>query len=255
MLEFQNLSFAFEKQTIFRDLNLTLPRQNYALIGKNGSGKSTFVKLLLGELHPRQGQILFEGKPLSASCISYIPETLSYGLDLRVRDFLKYMAGIRGLELKLMHQIAEHLDFDAFGSTLQDLSYGMLQKLNWVQGLAKKQARIFILDEATVGLDDGARNRVLEYFKTHHRNQCSFMISHRLDDLLSTSTAYLAIKNHSLCPIDVLDYVDVHFKTQVGNQIVTTTRPFQERGEMDLAGLLGMENSINHDRLYGETHA
>ncbi|GEM46598.1 ATP-binding cassette domain-containing protein [Deinococcus cellulosilyticus] len=254
MLEFEHLTFSFDRQVIFQDMQLALPQNTYGLIGRNGSGKSTLVKLLLGELHPSQGRILFDGKPLMPSCISYIPESLSFGLDIRVQEFLRYMAGIRGLSLKCMLQIAEQLHFDAFRSPMRDLSYGMLQKLNWIQGLAKEQARILIMDEATVGLDDGARNQVLAYFKTHFADRHAFMISHRLDDLLTTSTAYLALQNHTLHPIDIFKYVDVHLKEQHGNAIVTTTRPYHQRGDIDPQRLLGMENSIDYERLYGDQH-
>ena len=56
--EIENLSFSYTNIPVLEDISLTLNLGDYAILtGENGSGKSTFLKLLLGELHPRQGKL------------------------------------------------------------------------------------------------------------------------------------------------------------------------------------------------------
>lgn len=60
---FENVSFSYDGKEVFRNLNVRIPSDRHvALVGENGAGKSTFIKLLLGLYEPKQGSILVDGR-------------------------------------------------------------------------------------------------------------------------------------------------------------------------------------------------
>ena len=62
---FENVSFSYDGKEVFRNLNVRIPSDRHvALVGENGAGKSTFIKLLLGLYEPKQGSILVDGRPV-----------------------------------------------------------------------------------------------------------------------------------------------------------------------------------------------
>ena len=94
LLECKNLSKSFDNKKILKDVNLIIPRGKIVgLLGKNGQGKTTLIKLINDLLTPTNGEILIEGKHPgveSKKIISYLPERTYLDKEMKIIDTLNY---------------------------------------------------------------------------------------------------------------------------------------------------------------------
>ena len=144
----RNLSFRVEEGTI------------YGILGVNGSGKTTTIRMLLNILTPDQGEILINGRPFDEELknrIGYLPEERGLYRKMKVRDLLCYMGELKGLTSAQANKkasywvervgLSEWMDKKA-----EELSKGMQQKIQFVSALIH-DPEIVILDEPFSGLD------------------------------------------------------------------------------------------------------
>ncbi|MDA0352975.1 MAG: ABC transporter ATP-binding protein [Chloroflexi bacterium] len=141
------------------------------LLGANGAGKSTALKLFLGLIHPTQGRALFEGvdvasTPLVRQRIGYMPEHDCLPSNVDAVEFLSYMAQISGMPRHdarvraadtLRHVGLDEERYRPLGS----YSTGMKQRVKLAQALVHDPALV-LLDEPTAGLDPMGRQQMLE---------------------------------------------------------------------------------------------
>lgn len=200
-IEFQNVGFRYPEGSdwIFRDFNLNIKGgERLALVGINGAGKTTLMLMLMGLLHPTEGDILVDGKsyrefrpreyyklfsPLFQDIILFpesVIDNITGGAEIEEEE-LK-----RVLELSGMDRIIERLPEG--GNTFLvknsqdkaiDLSGGQNQRLLLARALLKN-AKINILDEPTAALDPLAESRIYEEYSKMTKEKTSIFISHRL---------------------------------------------------------------------------
>jgi Cu-processing system ATP-binding protein len=105
MITVKNLNKSFGKRPILRGVNVEFKKnQVVAVIGPNSSGKTTLIKCLLGLVIPDEGQILFDGSPVTATGeyrqhIGYMPQTGQYPDHMTVQDLFSMMDDIRNTPL------------------------------------------------------------------------------------------------------------------------------------------------------------
>lgn len=202
-LTFEDVSFCYEGQTqnALSGVNISIPYgQRLAVVGLNGAGKTTFIKLLCGFYEPLTGRMLKDGKNLQSedkgrrfSLFSAvfqnvelypfsIAENISMKLledtDLKkVEECLKKCGlyeKVQGLKKKERTQMLKYLDSDGI-----DISGGEKQKLALARALYK-DAPVIILDEPTAALDPLAEERLYKDFDKLIGNKTGIYISHRL---------------------------------------------------------------------------
>ena len=139
--------------------------ERLALVGHNGAGKTTFIRLILGILRVSSGSLHVLGKPpgaesTRASC-AYLPENLTFHGDLSGREQLQFFARLKGAS----EPVSELLDrvglADAMDRRISTYSKGMRQRLGLAQVLLGRP-RLVILDEPTTGLDPVSRHQFYE---------------------------------------------------------------------------------------------
>lgn len=200
--EFRNVSFSYpgSSRKVLADFNLVLePGQRIALIGENGQGKTTIVKLLTRLYDPTEGQILLDGVDLR----EYSMEDLHHETGVIFQDFMRYEMTVReniGIgriehmdQEKKIEQAAEKSLADAVVQRLGDgyeqmlgrrftsgvdLSGGEWQKLALARAYLR-DAQILILDEPTAALDARSESEVFERFAELTRGKMAVLISHR----------------------------------------------------------------------------
>src|SRR5271169_3287162 len=182
-----------QKKTALRALNIEIRKgEIFGLLGPNGSGKTTTIKLLLGLLFPTQGEAFLFGKPASDVAknerIGYLPEESYLYRFLNAEETLDFYgrlfnmpASRRQSEAK---RLIEHVGLkDDRKRILKEYSKGMRQRIGLAQALINDPDLVF-LDEPTSGLDPlGARwmkNLILEL---RNRGKTVIMCSHRLEDV------------------------------------------------------------------------
>lgn len=163
-LQAQNLSYAYDRQPVVDQLSLQLHQgEILGLLGRNGAGKSTTIRLLSGCLHPACGSIQIcgldmEKQPvLARSKIGYLPDTPPLYRDLSVNDYLYYCARLHRVKADALSNAVEtalnRCDLQSVRHRLiRHLSKGFQQRIGIAQAIVHNP-EVIILDEPTVGLD------------------------------------------------------------------------------------------------------
>lgn len=140
-------------QVVLNDVSLDIPDgQIVGLLGPNGAGKSTLMKILVGLYHADEGEVNVP------SSIGYLPELNPLYDDMYVREYLAFMARMKGLKMDIEPWIA-HLGLTPEANKrLRSLSKGYRQRVGLAQALMGNPP-LLILDEPTTGLDP---NQLLE---------------------------------------------------------------------------------------------
>lgn len=153
----ENVSFAYRGgQDVFRSLSFqTGPGLTY-VVGENGSGKTTLFRLILGQLQG-SGSVIVEGDSGTARKIGYLPQRFSVPVSLTAREFVEYIAWVKGVDREALRTAAQaSLELVNLGERADDrlaaLSGGMIRRVGIAQALATG-ANLLLLDEPTVGLD------------------------------------------------------------------------------------------------------
>lgn len=175
------------------------------LVGANGAGKSTFIKILLGLLRPTGGTVSVLGldpstEPIAVrQRIGYLPEHDCLPTDLSAADFITHMARMSGLpRASARERAAEMLRhvglYEARYRTMDGYSTGMKQRVKLAQALVH-DPQLLLLDEPTNGLDPAGREQMLELVRrTGRRFGISVLVSsHLLGEIESVCDHLVAI--------------------------------------------------------------
>jgi urea transport system ATP-binding protein len=165
MLQVSGLNVYYGESHILRDVDLTVPQgQMVCLIGRNGVGKTTLLKTVMGLLKPRSGQISLAGQPITGKSpdqrarlgIGYVPQGREIIPRLTVKENL--LLGLEALPSKVRHAVIPEEIFELFPvlkSMLSrmggDLSGGQQQQLAIARALMG-QPQLLVLDEPTEGI-------------------------------------------------------------------------------------------------------
>lgn len=198
LISIANLNFAYQNQEVLKNINLNYQLPDFlGIIGENGGGKSTLIKLILG-LIDSPSPIL---RTLPLSEIGYVPQHLSYNPNFPICVFdLVLMGrtkpfGLYGKKDKLeVSRVLEMLKISDLAPYRFDvLSGGQKQKVFLARALCS-DCKLLILDEPTASIDIQARNEIFELLaQLNHAGIGIIVICHDLDLLLAHTThiAYL----------------------------------------------------------------
>ncbi|MGD2120245.1 MAG: ATP-binding cassette domain-containing protein [Gemmatimonadota bacterium] len=160
-IKLKGVTKRFGSHTAVSSLDLEIPRGTvYGLLGPNGSGKTTTIRIIMGILLPDEGEVeLLGGSPgvLQNTRVGYLPEERGVYRKMKVGDLLVFLGEIRGLTRKESQIRAtdwlERLELSEWADKrTQDLSKGMQQKVQFI-GTILHDPEILILDEPFSGLD------------------------------------------------------------------------------------------------------
>ena len=158
MIQITNLNKSFGKLEVLRDVSFSVEKPGvFAILGHNGSGKTTMLKTILGMVMPSSGDIKVDGRAIRKSWeyrkdIAYLPQIARFPDNLTVNELIKMILDIRNREGR-ENELIERFGLSKFlDKKLGDLSGGTRQKVNIVLAFMF-DARICILDEPTAGLD------------------------------------------------------------------------------------------------------
>lgn len=167
MITIKNLHKSFGKQKVLKDLSMEIkPGMISAVLGPNGSGKTTILKSILGMVIPGHGDIFVNDKSVLGQWnyrreIGYLPQIARFPDNLKVKELITMIQDLRGEEGNA-HELIKFFDLTSFTEkTLRNLSGGTRQKVNVVLTLMFDN-QIIIMDEPTAGLDPVALIRLKE---------------------------------------------------------------------------------------------
>ena len=187
LLECKNVNKSYGKKKILKDINLVIPRGKIiGLLGKNGTGKSTLIKLINDLLTPDSGEILVNGKSIgvgSKKIIAYLPERTYLDKTMTVDEVIEYFDDFYdNFDSKKARKLLKELDLDV-NQKLIKMSKGMQEKVQLVLVMSRK-ADLYILDEPLGGVDPATRDYILDTILTNFNEGASVIIStHLISDV------------------------------------------------------------------------
>ena len=187
LLECKNVTKKFDKKVVLDNINLKIEKGKiYGLLGKNGVGKSTLIKLINDLLTIDEGEILFKGKPIgvfSKSHISYLPERTYLDKDMKVESVIKYFEEFyEDFNTKKAYKLLKDLDLDK-DKKISKMSKGMQEKLQLILVMSR-EADLYILDEPLGGVDPATRDYILDTILSNFKEGSSVIIStHLISDI------------------------------------------------------------------------
>jgi ABC-2 type transport system ATP-binding protein len=186
----QGVVYRYGQRFALDDVSLRVPAGGIVgLLGGNGAGKSTLLKVLCGLLTPDAGKVFVAGaKPAAARCrIGYVAQTFGLYEDLSVSENLEFYGRAYGLERPIaLEQVEAALARFRLTKYRRDrtgsLSHGWRQRVAMASALLHRPA-VFLLDEATAGLDPAARRYAWQVMEEEAaRGAAVFVSTHHLDE-------------------------------------------------------------------------
>lgn len=217
MIKCTNLIIGYKNKSLSKPINLSIPTNSWVgIVGKNGVGKSTFFKTLLGELTPIAGQITIDDKKVDTNVISYIPqereinyEEKTSGLTLVKYSYKPNSWGLpffnKSFKQKLNYLIDLTDTRDYIEKPFKDLSGGQKKRVYLIQALIN-EPKILLLDEPLSDLDPHAKQEFLQCLKEIHakENITLLLISHDMKEISSQLDAFIHFKNENCHYCDVM---------------------------------------------------
>ena len=187
LLEINNLNKSFDNKEILKDINLSIQHGKIiGLLGKNGVGKTTLIKLINDLLTPTSGEILIKGQKIGVETkkvISYLPERTYLNKQMKVSEVISYFEDFYGnFDSKKAKKLLKDLDLD-INQKLTKMSKGMQEKVQLVLVMSRN-ADIYVLDEPLGGVDPATRDYILDTILSNFNENASVIIStHLISDI------------------------------------------------------------------------
>ena len=187
LLECKHLCKEFDNKPILKDINLKIPRGKIiGLLGKNGTGKSTLIKLINDLLTPTSGEILINGeKPgvKSKEIISYLPERTYLDKEMTIKQVIKYFEEFyKNFDTQKAIKLLKDLNLD-INTKISKMSKGMQEKLQLILVMSRN-AELYVLDEPLGGVDPATRDYILDTILSNFSEGASVIIStHLISDI------------------------------------------------------------------------
>ena len=204
LLELRNVCKRFGRYEVINDLNLSVGKgEIVGLLGPNGSGKTTTLRIAAGYSWSDKGQVLISGEgvfpdvPFSRRDVGYLPEKVPLYDPLRVSEYLNFLASVRGLRGQIakdaVQRVLQELDLSAVqGRLIGQLSKGFRQRIGLAQALLS-QPKILLLDEPTNGLDPGQLVEARDMIRRAAEDRAVIFSTHIMQEVsaLCTRVVYL----------------------------------------------------------------
>ena len=187
LLKCTNLSKSFGDKEVLKNVNLEISEGRIVgLLGKNGTGKSTFIKLINDLLTPTSGEILIKGEKIgveSKKIISYLPERTYLDKSWTVDEVIKFFSEFYdNFDPEKARKLLSDLSLDPT-MKLSKMSKGMQEKVQLVLVMSRS-ADLYILDEPLGGVDPATREYILDTILSNFNEGATVLLStHLISDI------------------------------------------------------------------------
>lgn len=187
LLECKHLCKSYDDKKVLNDINITIPRGKIiGLLGKNGTGKTTLIKLINDLLTPTSGEVLINGKKPGVSSkkvISYLPERTYLDKEMTIGEVFKYFKEFYdNFDIQRANKLLKDLDLN-IETHISKMSKGMQEKLQLILVMSR-DAELYILDEPLGGVDPATRDYILGTILSNFNEGASVLIStHLISDI------------------------------------------------------------------------
>lgn len=189
ILKCNGLSKSYDFTNALNNVNLSVKSGKIVgLLGPNGSGKTTFIKLLNGLIKPTQGEILIDGKNPgieTKKIVAYLPDKNYLDNTKTVKAILRLFADFyEDFDLDRAIKMLKDLDIDS-SKRFKLLSKGMKEKVQLILVMCRR-AKLYLLDEPIAGVDPAARDYILNtIIKNYDKDAAVIISTHLIADIES----------------------------------------------------------------------
>jgi ABC-2 type transport system ATP-binding protein len=229
----QNITKIYGTQVVLDNVNITIGKgEVVGLLGPNGAGKSTLMKILTGYIPPTSGtasiyghDVLFETEEVK-KIVGYLPEHNPLYLDMYIKEYLEFIAGIHKLGATSRNRIREMIEITGLGpeqnKKIGTLSKGYRQRVGLAQALIHNP-EVLILDEPTSGLDPNQLLEIRALIKGIGREKTVILSTHIMQEVEAVCNRAIIINagkivadgsTAELSEIQSHDIVTVEFETR-----------------------------------------
>lgn len=208
MLSVDHVSKKYGNYLALDNISLDFENGVYGLLAPNGAGKTTLIKMLTTLLVPTSGEIRWGGTEISTlgedyrDVLGYLPQQFGYYRDNTPKQFLRYMAALKGMDAKQMEErITSLLQLvgldDVANKKMKKFSGGMLQRVGIATAILN-DPKILILDEPTAGLDPRERVRFRNLIHSISKDRIVILSTHIVSDIETIASKIVMIREHKL---------------------------------------------------------
>ena len=221
MVEVHNLTKFYGGRAAIQNLSFTVPQgEIVGFIGPNGAGKSTTMRILAGFLSATEGNARVAGHDVAEESkevrqrVGFMPENNPLHDDMRVREYLKFRASLKGLNRQERHDRVDNvMDQMALADVqrrmIGELSKGYRQRVGLADALVH-DPELLILDEPTIGLDPHQIRTVRQHIKELGKDHTILISSHILPEVEVTCTRLLIFHEGEILAADTPRGLEKH---------------------------------------------
>ena len=209
MIQVEHISKKFADVLAVNDISFQVEKGKiWGFLGPNGAGKTTTMRILTGYLPPNEGQARINGIDVSTDLrtikrmVGYLPEVVPVYSELTVKEFLRFVAELYGIERKkirfAIERVVEKTNLkDVYGRLIKNISRGYRQRLGIAQAIIH-EPEVLILDEPTIGLDPAQIIEIREMIRSFKESATVILSSHILAEITQVCDGAVIIKEGRL---------------------------------------------------------
>ena len=251
MIEVKNLVKKYGSHLAVDHLNFTVDTgQIYGFLGPNGAGKSTTMNIMTGYLGATEGEVLINGhnileEPEAAKkCIGYLPEMPPLYTDMKVNEYLRFVAELKKIPKKEREEQIEKVMLmvkimDVQDRLIKNLSKGYKQRVGLAQAILGFP-EIIILDEPTVGLDPKQIIEIRELIRELAKEHTVILSSHILAEIQEVCDYIMIISKGKLVASDTPENLEKTLSNQRQTELVAKGK--METVQQILESMEGLQN-------------
>ncbi|MCI9144462.1 ABC transporter ATP-binding protein [Schaedlerella arabinosiphila] len=199
-LKIERLCKQFKDKKAVDDASLTLTPGVWGLLGANGAGKTTLMRMIANVMTPTRGAVCYDGTDIRKmgetyrDIFGFLPQDFGYSRDFTVKDYLEYVAALKGVparetENKINHLLEVLTLSDVKRKKIAKLSGGMKRRVGIAQAMLN-EPKVLVMDEPTAGLDPGERVRFRNFISEFSHDRIVLISTHIVSDI-----EYIATRN------------------------------------------------------------
>lgn len=252
-LQIEHVSKHFKDKKAVNDVSLKITSGVWGLLGANGSGKTTLMRIVAGIMEPTSGQVLYDGLPIQTlgefyrDIFGYLPQEFGFYPEFTVRDYLEYVAALKGLTRqdtkRKLDELLEKLTLTEIQKKkITKLSGGMKRRVGIAQALLN-DPQVLVLDEPTSGLDPGERVRFRNLLSELAQDRIVLISTHIVSDIEYIATQNAVMKDGQIIAVGTTEKLVKLVEGNVWNCVIPVSELQQYESHLRIVNLRNEENN------------
>lgn len=261
-LEIRQISKHYKDKKAVDNVSLTLTPGVWGLLGANGAGKTSLMRMIAGIVKPTSGDILYDGLPIQIlkekyrEIFGYLPQEFGFYPEFTVKSYLEYVAVLKGMSKRESRQkireLLKHLTLsDVENKKINKLSGGMKRRVGIAQALLN-DPKVLILDEPTSGLDPGERIRLRNLLSGFAQDRIVLISTHIVSDVEYIANENAVMKDGKIIETGTTEELIRLVNGKVWSAVVPTQDAFSYEQKMRIVNMRNEEYGMTSLRYLAE---